>query len=112
MPADRVVGVVPEYLLGTSIEVHDALGLIDRDDRVRRDGEDAGELCFGGLELLMSGRRRRSPWVLLSDRSIALLPARVELLREQSGKYGDNYQCRDRQNQTSERIPSLSASCT
>src|SRR5215510_1135623 len=52
-------GRAAEHLLGSRVEKHDALTLIDGDDRVHRRGQNAGELCLaqsqrGGDLRLMS----------------------------------------------------------
>ena len=47
MPADDSFGLIPEDLLGALIEVNDALLLIDADDRIGGDAENAGELRLG-----------------------------------------------------------------
>lgn len=54
MSADRVVRFVAENLLGAAIEVHDALRLIDGDDRVGGNRQNAGELCLRCAERLLS----------------------------------------------------------
>ena len=47
MPPDRIFGHVAEDLLGAAVEMDDALTLIDGDDRVGRDRENAGEFRLG-----------------------------------------------------------------
>jgi hypothetical protein len=42
--ADRVARLVPEHLFGAAVEMNDPLAVIDRDDGVGGDGQDAREL--------------------------------------------------------------------
>ena len=53
MPSDGVARVISENLLGAVIEVDDALSVVDRDDGVGGDGEDARELCLRRPQLLL-----------------------------------------------------------
>ena len=42
--ADDLAGRIAEGILGAAIEMDDRVSVVDRDDRVRGDGEDAGDL--------------------------------------------------------------------
>ena len=93
MPSDGFVRAVAEDLLGAVIEVDDLLRVVDRDDRVGGDGEDAGEL------------RLRRPQLLLDP---ALLPearANVRLLNRQQRQCHAGDHPRDQQTHTSEEFP-------
>jgi len=70
MAADGIAGGVAEDLLRAAVEVDDPLALIDRDDRVRRDRENAGELCLRRAQLFLDALlfpKTRSQVELLQD---------------------------------------------
>ena len=60
MASDRVARLVPEHRFRAVVEMNDALALVDRDDRVGGDGENAGELGFGGTKLGLDFPRARA----------------------------------------------------
>lgn len=74
MSAKRVLGRVAEDVFSAAVEVDDALALIDRDDRVGRDREDAGELRFGRAQRLLRIPLRAEP------------RSEIEVLNDQKGE--------------------------
>jgi hypothetical protein len=61
VPADRLIRRVAKNVFSTAVEVYDPLRLIDGDDRVRGNCEDAGELRFGGTERVLDALARSKP---------------------------------------------------
>src|SRR5215831_14580298 len=80
MAADRVAGAIAEDLLGPAIEMDDALAMVDRDDRVGGDRQDAGEFCFG------------CPQVFLNPLLLAEPHAEVQLLEYNDDQRGPSDQ--------------------
>ena len=54
MAPDHILGLVAEDLFRAAIEMNDPLGLIDRNDRVGRDRQDAGELGFRRSQVFLN----------------------------------------------------------
>ncbi|HXT17335.1 MAG TPA: hypothetical protein VN706_16975 [Gemmatimonadaceae bacterium] len=100
MPAERILFGVAEDLLGAAIEVDDAQRLIDGDDGVRGDGQNARELGLRRAKLILDPMLR------------AQAPAQIGGLRDDERRRGERDQDRGEQAYTSASNPSLSASCT
>ena len=70
MSADRVLGLISEDFFRATIEVNDALCLIDGDDRVGGDGENPGEFrlrCSRRVLTIISRAELRTHVQVLGD---------------------------------------------